>query len=248
MEQRIARAWRKGQTRSVTVINLVAENTIEHGMLGSLAHKAKLADGILDGGETKGIELKGGGRSVLKRLEQILLNTPAAKPAPVAPPTDPSIVFALKLREMLGERLVQCEEIWNGNSDTPVLFAVLQSGATEFRPRIEDVHRSIPHAEGLVPLQVLDKSAYDSLRVLAEAGVITTNTRATRPLLPEDGKRPLTAEELTEVARLRETAAKKRKAATALEAAGLADEATEFACAAEDAESKAAAILSQKHS
>lgn len=33
LEQRIARAWRKGQMRSVTVVNLVAEDTIEHAML-----------------------------------------------------------------------------------------------------------------------------------------------------------------------------------------------------------------------
>ncbi|HWH68353.1 MAG TPA: DEAD/DEAH box helicase, partial [Candidatus Sulfotelmatobacter sp.] len=39
LEQRIARAWRKHQTRSVTVINLVAEKTIEHRMLDTLADK-----------------------------------------------------------------------------------------------------------------------------------------------------------------------------------------------------------------
>ena len=39
LEQRIARAWRKNQTRPVTVINLIAEDTIEHRMLGTLAAK-----------------------------------------------------------------------------------------------------------------------------------------------------------------------------------------------------------------
>src|SRR4029077_3008234 len=48
LEQRIARAWRKHQTRPVTVINLVSENTIEHRMLGTLAQKQALADGVLD--------------------------------------------------------------------------------------------------------------------------------------------------------------------------------------------------------
>ena len=36
LEQRIARAWRKHQTRPVTAINLVSEHTIEHRMLGLL--------------------------------------------------------------------------------------------------------------------------------------------------------------------------------------------------------------------
>ena len=37
LEQRIARAWRKNQTRSVTVVNLVTENSIEHNILHLLA-------------------------------------------------------------------------------------------------------------------------------------------------------------------------------------------------------------------
>ena len=49
LEQRIARAWRKHQTRSVHVVNLISEGTIEHRMLATLAAKRQLADGILDG-------------------------------------------------------------------------------------------------------------------------------------------------------------------------------------------------------
>ena len=40
LEQRIARAWRKHQTRPVTVINLVSEKTIEHRMLGLAGRQA----------------------------------------------------------------------------------------------------------------------------------------------------------------------------------------------------------------
>ena len=49
LEQRIARAWRKNQTRSVTVVNLVCEDSIEHQILHLLGHKQALADGVLDG-------------------------------------------------------------------------------------------------------------------------------------------------------------------------------------------------------
>ena len=49
LEQRIARAWRKNQTRSVTVVNLVCENSIEHQILHLLGRKQALADGVLDG-------------------------------------------------------------------------------------------------------------------------------------------------------------------------------------------------------
>jgi len=51
LEQRIARAWRKHQRRAVTVVNLIAEGTIEHAMLATLANKMTLAEGVLDGTE-----------------------------------------------------------------------------------------------------------------------------------------------------------------------------------------------------
>jgi superfamily II DNA/RNA helicase len=44
LEQRIARAWRKHQTRSVSVINLVSEKTIEHSILFLLGAKQALSD------------------------------------------------------------------------------------------------------------------------------------------------------------------------------------------------------------
>ncbi|MEO8960504.1 MAG: DEAD/DEAH box helicase [Ginsengibacter sp.] len=52
LEQRIARIYRQGQKKNVSIINFVARNTIEHGMLGKLKFKRALAEGILDSGES----------------------------------------------------------------------------------------------------------------------------------------------------------------------------------------------------
>lgn len=52
LEQRIARIYRHGQKKSVNIINFVAQNTIEHGMLGKLKFKTALSEGILDNGES----------------------------------------------------------------------------------------------------------------------------------------------------------------------------------------------------
>ncbi|MEO6844612.1 MAG: C-terminal helicase domain-containing protein, partial [Ginsengibacter sp.] len=52
LEQRISRIYRQGQKRNVNIINFVARNTIEHGMLGKLKFKRALAEGILDNGES----------------------------------------------------------------------------------------------------------------------------------------------------------------------------------------------------
>jgi len=51
LEQRIARIYRLGQKRNVSIINMVSSGTIEHKMLGVLSFKKGLAEGILDQGD-----------------------------------------------------------------------------------------------------------------------------------------------------------------------------------------------------
>ena len=73
LEQRIARAWRKHQTRPVTVINLVSEYTIEHRMLGLLDAKRTLAEGVLDQrGDLSEIPLPTGRAAFMERLNAVL--------------------------------------------------------------------------------------------------------------------------------------------------------------------------------
>lgn len=50
LEQRIARIYRIGQTKSVQVFNMVAERTIEERMLSTLNFKSNMSEGILDNG------------------------------------------------------------------------------------------------------------------------------------------------------------------------------------------------------
>lgn len=51
LEQRIARIYRIGQKKNVSVINMVSTGTIEHKMLSVLSFKKGLAEGILDQGD-----------------------------------------------------------------------------------------------------------------------------------------------------------------------------------------------------
>jgi superfamily II DNA or RNA helicase len=53
LEQRIGRVYRLGQTRSVQVVNLVAQGTIEEGMLSVLSFKKSLFAGVLEGGDSE---------------------------------------------------------------------------------------------------------------------------------------------------------------------------------------------------
>jgi hypothetical protein len=87
LEQRIGRVHRLGQSRSVQVVNFVAEDTIEERMLSLLAFKKSLFAGVLDGGES---EVFLGGSRLAKFMESVNAVTGAApqepKPMPVSAP------------------------------------------------------------------------------------------------------------------------------------------------------------------
>ena len=51
LEQRIGRIYRLGQERPVNIINLVAQESIEHNLLGVIQFKKSMAAGVLDDGE-----------------------------------------------------------------------------------------------------------------------------------------------------------------------------------------------------
>lgn len=73
LEQRIARVWRKHQRHTVNVINIISELTIEHRMLGTLAYKQGLADGVLDArGDIDALERADAKSGFLKRLSLIV--------------------------------------------------------------------------------------------------------------------------------------------------------------------------------
>ncbi len=233
LEQRIARAWRKNQLRPVTVVNLIAENTIEHGMLGSLATKQELAHGVLDGvGDLKQVKLKRGRQDLLRRLEQVLV--PAAPqggtPQPPLPPSDPAAAFAATVRQRLGTRVVRCDETWLPGSDAPVLVAVVQDGVAEQRPQLEALLAESAWRGPRPPLHVIDASAWAALEALAGAGLLTFHARVTRPLLDPDpatngGAAPLTPEQQARIEELNTHLRRKARAAVALLGAELVDEA-----------------------
>lgn len=239
LEQRIARAWRKNQLRPVTVVNLIAENTIEHGMLGSLASKQELAQGVLDGvGDLTQVKLKRGRQDLLKRLEQVM--APVSAPAEgtaagtVASPTpagDPAAAFAATVRQRLGPRVVRCDETWLPGSDTSVLVTVVQGGAVEQRPQIAALLAETPWRGPRPAVHVIDAASWEALQALAGAGVLTFNARVTRPLFDADGPGGgagpslLTPEQQSRIEELNTLVRRRARAARALLSADLAEEA-----------------------
>ena len=209
LEQRIARAWRKNQARAVTVFNLVAENTIEHGLLATLAQKQELADGVLDGrGDLSALPLRRGREALLKRVGQVLAATPGATLArgdasAATEAHDPARFFAASARARLGPRLLRCEETFPlaapaparrgpgfvpapaPAAPAPVILAVVEGSAAELRPHLEILLADIPwpKKQPRPTLQILDRAGWTALETLASAGLLTLHERASRSLL-----------------------------------------------------------------
>jgi hypothetical protein len=180
LEQRIARAWRKHQTRPVRVLYLVTEDTIEHRMIPLLANKQRLADGVLDGRrDLSEMPLPSGRKALVERLETLtgLTGAPSA-PVQAADPWEP---LAGELRTELGDRLLRLKT-HPGRDGREVLLVVAEDAAVE-RPRIEEILSR--HFDGTAPppvLELLARSAYEALARLVESGVLS---------FPAEGRRLL---------------------------------------------------------
>ncbi|MCP5537889.1 MAG: DEAD/DEAH box helicase [Akkermansiaceae bacterium] len=250
LEQRIARAWRKGQQKPVQVINLIAEGTIEHGMLDTLAMKQGLADGVLDGiGKISEIQLKKGGQSFLARLQQTLeagkqhASTAAKKTK--TPPADPAKELATRLQKKLGKNLLHAEqhfltrELHNASSDStdtetdPALqkiYLVTNTVTKALKNEIQQLCGQLYPRHNTTPdwlennIILVDQTTHDSLQQLQRAGLLQTNTRARRNLLEPDPEKPApthTPEQLAEIKRHQHQKQEQLTAANALTAAQL---------------------------
>jgi len=236
LEQRIARAWRKHQTKSVTVINLVSRDTIEHRMLGTLQAKQGLSEGVLDRrGDLSQIKLRGGAQAFLARLEQVIdKREPAQKPPDAKPPlpVDRSLAFASRAARMLDGRLVACEERFPIGTAHSVLVVVVERDADTWRERLKQTHDDlfgVGKMDPLAPVQfeVIDHATAEALKRLTEAGLINPNVRATRHLHPAQAAAlaALTGEEKQKMSTARDHAARKLKVARLLAAGELVEEA-----------------------
>ncbi len=180
LEQRIARAWRKHQTRAVRVVNLVTEDSIEHRMLSMLAQKQQLADGVLDGrGDLENITLPSGRAAFMARLQSLMgERAPSAPPAPraaearqaPAPKPPPEAAFAQDLVARCGTRLAALE-CRTGADGRQVMMAVVDD-ARQLRPIAERL-LGAAYAGGAMPgLEVVDRATYETIQRLIAQGVL----------------------------------------------------------------------------
>ena len=242
LEQRIARAWRKHQTRPVTVILLVSEETIEHRMLDTLANKQALAEGVLDlRGDLDKIEFKSGRQALLSRLQQLMGASPSLPSSQgsqkeKALPADRSLAFSELAGEKLGGALLRCEERYPLHGAHSVLVVVVDRDAALWRERLLSLHEELfgeGKSDPLAPtkLEVIDRAVDEALQRLIEAGLVAPAIRATRSLYSNDGEAPgpppLSEIEKQKVLAHRQKAGRKLKMARVLESGDFCEEARE---------------------
>lgn len=214
LEQRIARAWRKFQSKPVTVFNLVSEETIEQRMLDTLATKRIMASSVLDrdADSPSDIQLRAGRKDMLERIRQLTGTDPAttgtdensgSKPVPVSvdAPTD----FARRMRERLGGQLVGCELRIPTDGSAPSLVVVVEHGAQARAPWVEDLRQEsfakLEDPKSTPRIEVLDRATFEAIERMMVAGLIVAVPQERRDLLADPvvtppSPPPLSEEEL----------------------------------------------------
>ena len=245
LEQRIARAWRKHQTRPVTVINLVSEGTIEHRMLGLLDAKRTLAEGVLDQrGDLSEIPLPTGRAAFMERLNAMLgarADTAAGVGAEGAADGAAGALTAVeKLRDdLVAAHGATLQRVFARDGDEAVL--VVLALAPE---RLAEEERRLAESAGL-NVKVIDPATHESMLRLAEAGLIALPGGELKEVWPASGvERSESDGRLLRARALADRGEHKLKAAVLLVGGGFAEEAR--APAAEAARLAVAALAAMR--
>jgi hypothetical protein len=175
LEQRIARAWRKNQTRSVSVVNLVCEGSIEHQILHLLGHKQALADGVLDGqGDLGALKMPSGRAAMIERMEAMMQTQASVAPRILSPEE----AVAEELRRRHGERALLIEARTGGDGRVGLLVVLdLDGEALAAEAKWHEARREVGPA-----VEVIDRPAWLAMRRLAASGMITLAEGSSRVL------------------------------------------------------------------
>jgi SNF2 family DNA or RNA helicase len=176
LEQRIGRVHRLGQTRPVRVVHLIAQGTIEEGMLARLGFKRSLFAGILDGGERE-VFLDGGRLArFMESVEQATVQPGGENAGAVDAPDEcraghplPTAPLVEALGGLLRSGLALLEQMSTASRGVRDGGS---PGAT--RPRIE-MRRDAETGEAEVTIRIADAEKFD--RLLRSAGELLEGLR-----------------------------------------------------------------------
>lgn len=180
LEQRIARAWRKHQTRSVQVINFICENSIEERMLTTLSQKQTLSDGVLDGiGDLRKMDLPSARKQMIEQCElqeAEFIEEDAWED--VKSEADQWDDIKNSVVAQFPKRVHSLGYFTHKDSQDKTLLAVVDQCEEGIKSTIVSM-ASRPLA---VKTEVIDQATYELLERLEAAGIITINTDAAKLL------------------------------------------------------------------
>lgn len=168
LEQRIARAHRMGQKRSVQVYILVTEETLEESLLSTLSAKHELALSVLDpDAEASAVELSTG-IDELKRRMEVLLGAKPEAPADEsqrAQVEKEAEVLARKERvetaggQLLGAAFAFIGEMFSGREETEQIAELAET----FKHRLSEGLEKGEDGKLRMTISLPDESALDNL-------------------------------------------------------------------------------------
>ena len=220
LEQRVARAWRKHQTRAVSVINLVSESTIEHRMLGLLDQKRVLAEGVIDRrGELSAMRMPTSRAAFMERLHSVLDTAEEAEDVP-ADAVSPAETLDGLCHDLVTAHGTALHKVLVPEGEGTALVVVSLPA-----PRLAEEERRLSESTGL-DVKVVDPTTHEALLRLVKAGLIAMPSGELRQVYPAPARED--AESVASVLRAKalvERAEHKLKAATLLEGGGFSEEA-----------------------
>jgi SNF2 family DNA or RNA helicase len=178
LEQRIARAWRKNQPRTVRVINFVCQDSIEHRMLNLLSQKQNLAQGVLDGDDAlKEMPLPSGRAAFIERMDSLInppVDTLQLEPElPIV--SESSSIVASRTEE---SEITQDQALENFKETINQWVAEIVST----RETTQDIPSDVTHLEAIDPvlqpafdsaIEIIDPNTLDIIQRLVQAGVLS---------------------------------------------------------------------------
>ncbi|MCP4473666.1 MAG: DEAD/DEAH box helicase [Gammaproteobacteria bacterium] len=174
LEQRIARAWRKHQSRTVHVINLVAEASIEHRMIHLLEQKQKLATSVLQGDEVTEMPLPSSRAAFMEQLNALLGDQFKAEANVSQGDASPEQTLQTLSQEVLARHQNSLESLamYQTADDKKTLLAVVDGDDPSLKQSIADTHHHMDK-QNAYAVETLDRSTFNLLKRLADAGIIT---------------------------------------------------------------------------
>ncbi|HEX2642785.1 MAG TPA: DEAD/DEAH box helicase, partial [Thermoanaerobaculia bacterium] len=176
LEQRIARAWRKHQTRPVHVINLVSADSIEQRMLSLLAGKQALADRVLEGtgDPDEPLPRPADRAAFMARLRALTETVPAEgaeEPRPVASPA-PAERLRDELLRRWNDRLLFLDRRAPSGEGGETLLAVLDQPTAGERAEMAALLRQQAGDNPPPNVEILDRATFEAVERLVAAGVL----------------------------------------------------------------------------